>query len=166
MAGAEDSHVWINFSVFFNSHISLVPFPQPSSPQSHNFFYFIRPLSVLHPLFTLSGLLHLIVVLSFRWEKATPVTPTRTWLFSWLMTSRSLESTAYVSQIRGLCVFVFVYECCKTLTLHPDVCMVFEVLGHHLLKWIIKSNYQGLPLPCVKSIIRQVRTHIHNHVYI
>uniref|UniRef100_A0AAR2J242 non-specific serine/threonine protein kinase n=1 Tax=Pygocentrus nattereri TaxID=42514 RepID=A0AAR2J242_PYGNA len=37
-----------------------------------------------------------------------------------------------------------------------NVCMVFEVLGHHLLKWIIKSNYQGLPLPCVKSIIRQV----------
>uniref|UniRef100_A0A8C6PVD4 non-specific serine/threonine protein kinase n=1 Tax=Nothobranchius furzeri TaxID=105023 RepID=A0A8C6PVD4_NOTFU len=36
------------------------------------------------------------------------------------------------------------------------VCMVFEVLGHHLLKWIIKSNYQGLPQPCVKSIIRQV----------
>ncbi|XP_012726067.2 SRSF protein kinase 1a isoform X2 [Fundulus heteroclitus] len=36
------------------------------------------------------------------------------------------------------------------------VCMVFEVLGHHLLKWIIKSNYQGLPLACVKSIIRQV----------
>uniref|UniRef100_A0A8C7WXR6 non-specific serine/threonine protein kinase n=1 Tax=Oryzias sinensis TaxID=183150 RepID=A0A8C7WXR6_9TELE len=36
------------------------------------------------------------------------------------------------------------------------VCMVFEVLGHHLLKWIIKSNYQGLPLQCVKSIIRQV----------
>ncbi|XP_068101420.1 SRSF protein kinase 1-like [Hyperolius riggenbachi] len=36
------------------------------------------------------------------------------------------------------------------------VCMVFEVLGHHLLKWIIKSNYQGLPLLCVKSIIQQV----------
>ncbi|KAG8450984.1 hypothetical protein GDO86_003313 [Hymenochirus boettgeri] len=36
------------------------------------------------------------------------------------------------------------------------VCMVFEVLGHHLLKWIIKSNYQGLPLSCVKSIIKQV----------
>ncbi|KAF3689659.1 SRSF protein kinase 1 [Channa argus] len=36
------------------------------------------------------------------------------------------------------------------------VCMVFEVLGYHLLKWIIKSNYQGLPLSCVKSIIRQV----------
>ncbi|XP_074927408.1 SRSF protein kinase 3 [Chelonoidis abingdonii] len=37
-----------------------------------------------------------------------------------------------------------------------DVCMVLEVLGHQLLKWIIKSNYQGLPLPCVKSILRQV----------
>ncbi|KAM5153301.1 SRSF protein kinase 1-like [Mantella aurantiaca] len=36
------------------------------------------------------------------------------------------------------------------------ICMVFEVLGHHLLKWIIKSNYQGLPLPCVKSIVQQV----------
>uniref|UniRef100_A0A8C6R652 non-specific serine/threonine protein kinase n=1 Tax=Nannospalax galili TaxID=1026970 RepID=A0A8C6R652_NANGA len=36
------------------------------------------------------------------------------------------------------------------------ICMVFEVLGHHLLKWIIKSNYQGLPLPCVKKIIQQV----------
>ncbi|XP_034022869.1 SRSF protein kinase 1b isoform X2 [Thalassophryne amazonica] len=36
------------------------------------------------------------------------------------------------------------------------VCMVFEVLGYHLLKWIIRSNYQGLPLPCVKSIIQQV----------
>nr|CAB3266575.1 SRSF protein kinase 3 [Phallusia mammillata] len=36
------------------------------------------------------------------------------------------------------------------------VCMVFEVLGHHLLKWIIKSNYQGMPIPCVKSITRQV----------
>ncbi|XP_039605221.1 SRSF protein kinase 1b isoform X3 [Polypterus senegalus] len=36
------------------------------------------------------------------------------------------------------------------------VCMVFEVLGHHLLKWIIKSNYQGLPIACVRSIIKQV----------
>lgn len=36
------------------------------------------------------------------------------------------------------------------------ICMVFEVLGHHLLKWIIKSNYQGMPVPCVKSIIKQV----------
>lgn len=36
--------------------------------------------------------------------------------------------------------------------------MVLEVLGHQLLKWIIKSNYQGLPVPCVKSIVRQVGT--------
>ncbi|KAM9343197.1 SRSF protein kinase 3 [Pholidichthys leucotaenia] len=36
------------------------------------------------------------------------------------------------------------------------VCMVLEVLGHQLLKWIIKSNYMGLPLVCVKAIIRQV----------
>lgn len=36
------------------------------------------------------------------------------------------------------------------------VCMVLEVLGHQLLKWIIKSNYMGLPLICVKSILRQV----------
>jgi len=35
------------------------------------------------------------------------------------------------------------------------VVMVFEVLGHHLLKWIIKSDYRGLPVECVKSIIRQ-----------
>uniref|UniRef100_A0A8C1Q025 non-specific serine/threonine protein kinase n=1 Tax=Cyprinus carpio TaxID=7962 RepID=A0A8C1Q025_CYPCA len=36
------------------------------------------------------------------------------------------------------------------------VCMVLEVLGHQLLKWIIKSNYMGLPMVCVKSILRQV----------
>uniref|UniRef100_A0A3B4BDA1 non-specific serine/threonine protein kinase n=1 Tax=Periophthalmus magnuspinnatus TaxID=409849 RepID=A0A3B4BDA1_9GOBI len=36
------------------------------------------------------------------------------------------------------------------------VCMVLEVLGHQVLRWIIKSNYTGLPLPCVKSIVRQV----------
>ncbi len=34
--------------------------------------------------------------------------------------------------------------------------MVLEVLGHQLLKWIIKSNYMGLPMVCVKSILRQV----------
>ncbi|XP_064604565.1 SRSF protein kinase 3-like isoform X2 [Liolophura sinensis] len=36
------------------------------------------------------------------------------------------------------------------------VCMVFEVLGHNLLKFIIRSNYQGIPMKTVKSIIRQV----------
>ena len=34
--------------------------------------------------------------------------------------------------------------------------MVFEVLGHNLLKFIIRSNYQGIPLANVKSITRQV----------
>lgn len=34
--------------------------------------------------------------------------------------------------------------------------MVLEVLGHQLLRWIVTSNYTGLPLPCVKSILRQV----------
>ncbi|KAK9876832.1 hypothetical protein WA026_015068 [Henosepilachna vigintioctopunctata] len=36
------------------------------------------------------------------------------------------------------------------------ICMVFEVLGHHLLKLIIKSNYRGIPLNNVRTIIRQV----------
>lgn len=36
------------------------------------------------------------------------------------------------------------------------VCMVFEVLGHNLLKLILKSNYRGIPLNNVRRIIRQV----------
>ncbi len=36
------------------------------------------------------------------------------------------------------------------------VCMVFEVLGHNLLKFIIRSNYQGIPLQNVKIIMKQV----------
>lgn len=36
------------------------------------------------------------------------------------------------------------------------VCMVFEVLGSNLLKLIIRSKYQGIPLPNVKLIIKQV----------
>lgn len=36
------------------------------------------------------------------------------------------------------------------------VCMVFEVLGHNLLKLIIRSNYRGIPRNNVKRIIRQV----------
>lgn len=36
------------------------------------------------------------------------------------------------------------------------VCMVFEVLGHHLLKPIIKSNYRGIPRANVRTIMRQV----------
>ena len=37
-----------------------------------------------------------------------------------------------------------------------DMCMVFEVLGHNLLKPIIQTNYKGLSLPAVKCITRQV----------
>ena len=44
-----------------------------------------------------------------------------------------------------------------SLILHSDVCMVFEVLGHNLLKLIIRSNYQGIPIQNVKNITRQVR---------
>ncbi|RWS31943.1 SRSF protein kinase 2-like protein, partial [Leptotrombidium deliense] len=36
------------------------------------------------------------------------------------------------------------------------VCMVFEVLGHNLLKLIIRSNYEGIPIKNVKTIIKQV----------
>jgi len=36
------------------------------------------------------------------------------------------------------------------------VCMVFEVLGHNLLKFIIRSNYQGIPLTNVKIMMKQV----------
>lgn len=36
------------------------------------------------------------------------------------------------------------------------VCMVFEVLGHNLLKLIIRSSYRGIPRGNVKIIIRQV----------
>jgi serine/threonine protein kinase len=36
------------------------------------------------------------------------------------------------------------------------VCMVFEVLGHNLLKLIIRSNYHGIPILNVKTIIKQV----------
>ncbi|XP_065314012.1 SRSF protein kinase 3-like isoform X2 [Gordionus sp. m RMFG-2023] len=36
------------------------------------------------------------------------------------------------------------------------VCMVFEVLGHNLLKLIIRCSYRGIPLINVKRIIKQV----------
>ena len=38
-----------------------------------------------------------------------------------------------------------------------DVCMVFEVLGHNLLKLIIKSDYTGIPIENVRIIIKQVK---------
>ena len=37
-----------------------------------------------------------------------------------------------------------------------DMCMVFEVLGHNLLKPIMRTNYKGLPIPAVKWITKQV----------
>ncbi|OUC49423.1 kinase domain protein [Trichinella nativa] len=36
------------------------------------------------------------------------------------------------------------------------VCMVFEVLGHNLLRMIIQTNYRGIPIPQVKRIMKQV----------
>lgn len=39
--------------------------------------------------------------------------------------------------------------------------MVFEVLGHNLLKFIIRSNYQGIPLYNVKLIMKQVFEGLH-----
>ena len=43
------------------------------------------------------------------------------------------------------------------------MCMVFEVLGHNLLKPIIQSNYKGLPIPAVKWITKQVSS-VSGHV--
>ena len=37
-----------------------------------------------------------------------------------------------------------------------DICMVFEVLGHDLLKLITGSKYRGIPLENVQLIIKQV----------
>ena len=50
------------------------------------------------------------------------------------------------------------------LILYSDVCMVFEVLGHNLLKLIIRSNYQGIPIQNVKNITRQVRFWILKYI--
>ncbi|CAG0915346.1 unnamed protein product [Notodromas monacha] len=41
------------------------------------------------------------------------------------------------------------------------VCMVFEVLGCHLLKLIIRSRYCGIPIQNVKIIIREVLEGLH-----
>lgn len=41
------------------------------------------------------------------------------------------------------------------------VCMVFEVLGHNLLKFIIRNNYQGMPLKNVKVMMKQVLEGLH-----
>ena len=41
--------------------------------------------------------------------------------------------------------------------LYSMVFNVFQVLGHNLLKFIIQSNYQGIPMMNVKIIIKQVK---------
>ncbi|CAL8096472.1 unnamed protein product [Calicophoron daubneyi] len=41
------------------------------------------------------------------------------------------------------------------------VCMVFEVLGHNLLKLITRSAYRGIPLENVRSIIKQTLQGLH-----
>ena len=46
-------------------------------------------------------------------------------------------------------------------TIFEDVCMVFEVLGHNLLKLITKSNYTGIPLENVRIITKQVLEALH-----
>ena len=58
-----------------------------------------------------------------------------------------------------LCDFIYLLavKCLDSLTRGTDVCMVFEVLGNNLLKFIIRSNYQGIPIKNVKNIIRQVK---------
>ena len=38
---------------------------------------------------------------------------------------------------------------------------VFQVLGHNLLKFIIRSNYQGIPLTNVKIMMKQVLEGLH-----
>ncbi|RTG89637.1 uncharacterized protein DC041_0006729, partial [Schistosoma bovis] len=47
-------------------------------------------------------------------------------------------------------------SCYGFLNHYLDVCMIFEVLGHNLLKLIIRSQYRGIPLENVRSIIKQV----------
>uniref|UniRef100_A0A158QEF6 non-specific serine/threonine protein kinase n=1 Tax=Hymenolepis diminuta TaxID=6216 RepID=A0A158QEF6_HYMDI len=41
------------------------------------------------------------------------------------------------------------------------VCMVFEVMGHNLLKLIIRSNYRGIPRENVRTIIKQTLQGLH-----
>lgn len=36
------------------------------------------------------------------------------------------------------------------------ICMVFEVLGISLLQLIVQNGYQGIPIPMVRTVVRQV----------
>lgn len=148
------------------SPVSFVPFLIHYSPYSLPLSNLTSLISISHLLFSLSvpfALSHCCFV--FQVRESDPGDPNKDMVVQ-------LIDDFKISGVNGIRILMWrlrVFVClwgseiqqCKTLTLHPDVCMVFEVLGHHLLKWIIKSNYQGLPLPCVKSIIRQVRKDTH-----
>lgn len=45
--------------------------------------------------------------------------------------------------------------CVKSIN-GTHICMVFEVLGISLLQLIVQNGYQGIPLPMVRSVVRQV----------
>ena len=49
-----------------------------------------------------------------------------------------------------------VFQVCRLCYKYLVVFTVFQVLGHNLLKFIIQSNYQGIPMMYVKIIIKQV----------
>ncbi len=76
------------------------------------------------------------------------------------MLDEAVSLTCFRTYWHHISVAVFLWfinhRLCPWLLDLSDVCMVLEVLGHQLLKWIIKSNYMGLPMVCVKSILRQV----------
>lgn len=40
--------------------------------------------------------------------------------------------------------------------------MVFEVLGHNLLRLITKSDYSGIPLENVRIIVKQVNKNVYH----
>ncbi|CAH8587889.1 unnamed protein product [Schistosoma rodhaini] len=52
-------------------------------------------------------------------------------------------------------------SCYGFFNYYLDVCMIFEVLGHNLLKLIIRSQYRGIPLENVRSIIKQTLQGLH-----
>ncbi len=106
--------------------------------------------SALHIRFCTGGCLLNLSIHSCESRRFAQIQPSSLF-YLWSAACNELELLACVLRGPGL-----LFSIISLYNALSDVCMVFEVLGHHLLKWIIKSNYQGLPLPCVKSIIRQV----------
>ncbi len=106
--------------------------------------------SALHIRFCTGGCLLNLSIHSCESRRFAQIQPSSLF-YLWSAACNELELLACVLSGPGL-----LFSIISLYNALSDVCMVFEVLGHHLLKWIIKSNYQGLPLPCVKSIIQQV----------